>query len=194
MGIAPLEGCRITWVIQCWPAQQKEKRSNLFVVTQHTTLAGMCCWIAARRKGAADSFSVVCASTRIWNLMQGPWAAGCLHQHCVCVCVCVHHTKTILLHCLWIQVPSFLIKTSIFEHTAGIGAQGDTWWAWVCVFTNASTWFQAFLITVSYITFWGIWEFRKILNSEMYLNNIRSKYIWDSVSEAIVRHLSVNNV
>ncbi len=84
-------------------------------MAEHKTLAGMYCWILAWREGATDPFTVLCASTRIWNLIQaamGSWMHTlALSVHvCVCVCVCVcacvracvyvHHIPTNSPHCL----------------------------------------------------------------------------------------------
>lgn len=68
---------------ECLPAQHGEKRANEFVVTEHKTLAGMCCWIVAWRKGATDSFTVVC--------VPAPGFGIRCEQPCVCVCYLIAH-------------------------------------------------------------------------------------------------------
>lgn len=59
-----------------WPAHHRERRAKRSVAAEHKTLAGMLCWIVAWREGATDSFTVLCANTRICKLIQatmGSW-------------------------------------------------------------------------------------------------------------------------
>ena len=86
--------------VECWPSQHKERRAKGSAVPGHKTLAGMFCWMVAWREGTGDPLMVLCASTRIWNLIQaatGSWMhmlAPCAHV-CMCVSACAKPARSL---------------------------------------------------------------------------------------------------